>query len=196
MVLWFYGCYLSYGFRSYKETGDAYFLLTIMVELAKLTNQELHIVGLDYIKIFDRVPQKIVLEVATVFGLDKGVCRALQSMHSSPRRAFKINGCLGSFFQATNGILQGCPLSVSLINMLTSIWKRAIDKLDGGFKIDVNLLVPMPPLAKQLDHYKVGAIGYADDTYLLAPSPPPLSAGLRVTEKYLVHTTACIQNIV
>ena len=34
--------------------------------VAKITHKELHIVGLDYIKCFDRVPQKIVLEVAAM----------------------------------------------------------------------------------------------------------------------------------
>ena len=39
-------------------------------------------------------------------------------------------GCLASFFDATNGIenlLQGCPLSVILINLLTSAWERVLD---------------------------------------------------------------------
>ena len=107
----------AYGFRTGKGTGDAYTLLSTMVELATLLDEELHIVGLDYVKCFDRVPQAIILQVAADLGLDPRICRAIGSMYTQLRKAFKINGCFGSHFSATNGILQGCPLSVALINM-------------------------------------------------------------------------------
>ena len=44
--------------------------------------------------------------------------------------------------QATNGILQGCPLSVVFINMLTTVWKREIDTLNDRFKVLVRDLPP------------------------------------------------------
>ena len=34
---------------------------------------------------------------------------------------------MGREFRATNGILQGCPLSVILLNLLVSVWAKAID---------------------------------------------------------------------
>ena len=58
------------------------------------------------------------------------------------RRAFEVLGCLGEWLQATNRILQGCPLSVVFINMLTTVWKREIDTLDAGFKVQVGNLPP------------------------------------------------------
>ena len=33
------------------------------------------------------------------------------------------------WWQATNGILQGCPLSVILLNALTMIWKWEVDSV-------------------------------------------------------------------
>ena len=50
-------------------------------------------------------------------------------MYSQLRRKFKIKGCLGAWWQATNGILQGCPLSVIAINALTTMWKCIIDDI-------------------------------------------------------------------
>ena len=41
-------------------------------------------------------------------------------------------GCLCSFFVATNGILQSCPLSVILVNLLTGIWKKVLDAQKQG----------------------------------------------------------------
>ena len=57
-------------------------------------------------------------------------------MYGSLQRAFKINGCIGTFFHATNGILQGCPLSVALINMLTSIWKKVMNLANPGSTVE------------------------------------------------------------
>ena len=35
-------------------------------------------------------------------------------------------GGVGQEFRATNGILQGCPLSVVLLNLLVATWTRAV----------------------------------------------------------------------
>ena len=42
------------------------------------------------------------------------------------QRRFRAVGGVGKLFQATNGILQGCPLSVILLNGLASIWSRTV----------------------------------------------------------------------
>ena len=50
-------------------------------------------------------------------------------MYKQLRRAFKIAGPLGRWWQATNGILQGRPLSVILVNVLIMMWKWEVDSL-------------------------------------------------------------------
>ena len=50
-------------------------------------------------------------------------------MNSPLRRMFKIKGCLGAWWTARNGILHGCPLSVVVINALTTTSKHIIDDL-------------------------------------------------------------------
>ena len=62
-------------------------------------------------------------------GMDPGTCRALGAMYKQPRRAFKIAGALGVWWQATNGILRACPLSVILVNVLTTVWKWEVESL-------------------------------------------------------------------
>ena len=93
--------------------------------------------GLDYKKCFDLVPQRIALRLAQEFGMALGTLRAARGMYRQLRRAFKILGCLGDWGQATNGILQGCPLSVIFINMLTTVWKKEVDELRVGFAVQV-----------------------------------------------------------
>ena len=57
---------------------------------------------------------------------------------------FKINGCLGAWWRATNGILQGCPLSVIVINALITTWKRVIDDLQTPVTVKTKVLPPKP----------------------------------------------------
>ena len=50
-------------------------------------------------------------------------------MYKQLRRAFKVAGCLGAGWQATNGILPVSALSVILVNVLTTIRKWEVDAL-------------------------------------------------------------------
>ena len=83
--------------------------------------------------------------MAREFGLDPKPQAALEAMYQQLHRAFKINGALGSFFHATNGVLQGCAMSVLMINMLTTVWMRAVDELEGAITVTVHSLPPIPP---------------------------------------------------
>ncbi|KAJ9440356.1 RNA-directed DNA polymerase from mobile element jockey [Diplonema papillatum] len=83
-------------------------------------------VALDFAKCFDRVPQGIVLRLAEEMGLDARILRPLRAMYRGMKRRFKLPLGVGSEFEVTNGTLQGCPLSVILINALLSIVLRAV----------------------------------------------------------------------
>ena len=78
-----------------------------------------------------------------------GALRAVRGIYWQLRRAFKVLGCLGDWLQATNGILQGCPLSVVFINMLTMVWKREINTLNAGFKVQARSLPPRREVDRQ-----------------------------------------------
>ena len=77
-------------------------------------------------------------------GMDSGTCRALEAMYKQLHRAFKITGALGLWWEATNAFLQGCPLSVILVNVLTTIRKREVDSLHR--QVCVRTAAPPPPL--------------------------------------------------
>ena len=51
----------------------------------------------------------------------------LRAVYGRLRRRFIFAGAAGSEFKATNGILQGCPLSVVMLNALVAIWARAVE---------------------------------------------------------------------
>ena len=135
----------AYGFRTGRSATDAAALLQTLLELARITGLRVTGYGLDYKKCFDLVPQRIALRLAKEFGMNAGVLRAARAMYKQLRRAFKIAGCLGEWLRATNGILQGCPLSVIFINLLTTVWKREIDSLKTAILVKVQALPPTPP---------------------------------------------------
>ena len=80
-------------------------------------------------KCFDLIPQAVLLALALERGMDPGTCRALAAIYKQLSRALKVTGVLGQWWQAPNGILQGCPLSVILVNVLSTIWKWEVDSL-------------------------------------------------------------------
>eukprot|EP00973_Karenia_brevis_P072949 10133401-Karenia_brevis.AAC.1 len=52
--------------------------------------------------------------------------RPLRGMYKQLDRRFKRGAGIGSPFRATDGIMQGCPLSVILLHLLVAIWLRIV----------------------------------------------------------------------
>eukprot|EP01061_Rhynchopus_euleeides_P047892 TRINITY_DN990_c0_g1_i3.p1 TRINITY_DN990_c0_g1~~TRINITY_DN990_c0_g1_i3.p1 ORF type:complete len:837 (+),score=145.30 TRINITY_DN990_c0_g1_i3:125-2512(+) len=61
-------------------------------------------------------------------GMDQRILRPLRTMYRGLKRRFKMPLGVGKSFEVTNGILQGCPISVILINALLSVLFRAIEQ--------------------------------------------------------------------
>ena len=40
---------------------------------------------------------------------------------------FTLSGCLGRWQPATSGMLHNCPVSIVVINVMTMVWRKAID---------------------------------------------------------------------
>ena len=202
---WVYG--LAFAFRPATGSLDAASLLSVMTELARAQGWKLAGAALDYVKCFDMVPVGIVLACAAALGFAEGPLRAIAGMYSSLRRSFKMLGCLGEPFAATNGILQGCPLSVILINILTTIWMKEIARLHGGIAVRCAGLPPPPPppppdpapagepppgagqredggdqRPREVDF---STMGYADDTYMHKSKLRELRGPLGTTAEWL-----------
>ena len=134
----------SYAFRPHRGSLDAAAVLTLLIELSHVLKTPLVGVGMDYTKCFDLIPQAISIAMLDIQGMEQGVLRAFHGMYSQLQRVFKIGGCLGAWWKATNGILQGCPMSVIVINALTSTWKRVIDDVNRPIVISTKQLPPQP----------------------------------------------------
>ena len=59
-------------------------------------------------------------------GLHPGVLQPLRGMYRELRRRFVMAGHVEKEFVASDGIIQGCPQSVLLLNLLMSTWARSV----------------------------------------------------------------------
>ena len=117
----------QHGFRGWHSTENLLWKVSLELELSLLSGEPLFGVSFDYAKCFDLIPHSILLNLMAELGLHKKILGPMHSMYCNLRRRFKFVGGVGDEFVATNGILQGCPLSVIFVNALMSIWSKSIE---------------------------------------------------------------------
>ncbi|KAJ9444445.1 Retrovirus-related Pol polyprotein from type-1 retrotransposable element R2 [Diplonema papillatum] len=154
------------GFRKKGRTQEVYWLLAAKMEAALLNDEDLFAVAFDYSKCFDRIPQEIMLKLVEDMGLPPSVLNAVRGMYRQLRRRFKLPAGLGKEFKATNGILQGCPLSVIFLNALVSVWMYLVEEEVPGAE----------PQA------------FADDTEVVTRTKPDMTRAVALTEEFCGDT--------
>ena len=179
----------AFGFRKKHRATDAAALIALLIELHNIIQECLTGFGLDYVKCFDLIAQKVVLSVAVLQGMhEEPIGHCLACMHSSRDGLKYWTACAP--FAATNGILQGCVLSVIFINLFTSIWKKVLDAQKQATQISAT--VPPPPPggggAAEALQFIITALGYADDTYGMASGQHSVQSLLECTHTWLQLT--------
>eukprot|EP01063_Lacrimia_lanifica_P026615 TRINITY_DN3613_c0_g2_i4.p1 TRINITY_DN3613_c0_g2~~TRINITY_DN3613_c0_g2_i4.p1 ORF type:complete len:1020 (+),score=-39.04 TRINITY_DN3613_c0_g2_i4:207-3266(+) len=135
----------QFGFRSGRTCEDLVFDVWEALESALTGDGNLWGVALDYSKCFDLVPQQIAFEVLKRLGMDGGVLRAMQGMYCQIRRRHKFQTGVGKEFTTTNGILQGCAMSIIAINALMAILMKDMERevtgaFSKGYADDITIL--------------------------------------------------------
>ena len=133
----------AYGFSPHKGALDAATVLTLLVEVAQALNTPLAGARTDCTIYFNLILQAIFM-VARRTGNRCGVLHAFRGMYSQLGWMFKIKGCLGAWWAATTGVLQGCPLTFIVIYALTTTWKPIIDDVKQPVKVTTKELPPAP----------------------------------------------------
>ena len=151
-----------HGFRRGHGAEDVWWTQALAIEDALLQGTCLFGLSLDYGKCFDRVPIHIVLQLAQEYGMSCKIVKPLRTLYASLTRRFRFGNALGKEFVSTNGIIQGCPLSVVLLNILVSVWTNSV-------KSEVPMADPC---------------GYADDTGMTSSSSSTLQQTLELTGNF------------
>ena len=143
------------GFRKGKSTHDLSWKLALEVELATLSGKEIAGVTTDFKKCFDLVPHGILLSLVEAMGISDRILKPIRDVYDNLTRRFKFASGVGKPFKTTNGILQGCPLSVVLFNALCSILSKAIEQESGikpeSYADDLTLVGAREDLQKGVD---------------------------------------------
>ena len=126
----------SYGNRPGRRSEDVWMDLSLSVESALGDCSNLVGMSIDWSKCFDRVPQGIAFQLAERQGLHPRVLQPLRGMYRELRRRFVVAGHVEKEFVASNGVIQGRPLSVLLLNFLMNTWARSFFPQAGELTAD------------------------------------------------------------
>ena len=84
---------------------------------------------MDFEKAFDLLPlHEIILPLAVRMGLPQPFVACLSNLYSRLLRVFKHAKGFGSAVSSDRGIVQGCPISVVLLNLLVAVFMRLVDR--------------------------------------------------------------------
>ena len=101
-----------------RSTGDAEYATAVAVEVAKEPDMPGAMgLSIDRTKCFDLCHPLLATGLYLALHGDKGVARALQMFYTNHSRRFRFCNSIGNPFEPT-GIVQGCPLSVLLVNCI------------------------------------------------------------------------------
>ena len=141
----------QHGARANHSTVNALLRVSVFFEQAILDGVPAYGIAIDLSKAFDNVPIDIVFAICEKMGMNNGLWRAMRGMYKAIQRRFKIGSFVGEAFKDTNGILQGCPLSVMLLNALMAVLSSALkDKVQGeSYVDDLTVLSPMKESVQQ-----------------------------------------------
>ena len=165
-------------------------LAKVSVEFEDAILEGRHVVGaaVDFAKAFDNVPTAIALSVLKHLGMHPRILNPTIGMYASLKRRFKIKGYSGEMFRATNGIMQGCPLSVLVLNAMVSVLSKAMAEKVPSL-IDQSYVDDMTLLASTENDLK-------DAFGVMVPYLEATMQELNVTKTYVFHVNHLLPEII
>ena len=154
------------GFRAGRGTTEHMFVLRHLMDSARARKQPLYCAFIDFSKAYDRVDRQLLLRILRGCGLHGRALHALASMIEVTRMQVRAQGELGTPFDSTAGVRQGCPTSPVLFGILIDRLESFLERLCAQHGV----------------HCASGsllrALLYADDVVLTASSADGLQAML------------------
>eukprot|EP01059_Diplonema_ambulator_P032504 TRINITY_DN63_c0_g1_i3.p1 TRINITY_DN63_c0_g1~~TRINITY_DN63_c0_g1_i3.p1 ORF type:complete len:1455 (+),score=172.02 TRINITY_DN63_c0_g1_i3:111-4475(+) len=122
----------QFGFRTGYGVDDLLLDLSSQVEEALLKGPPLYGISIDFKKCFDSVPHEVTFTLMEKLGLSPLVLKPIIGIYRNLQRRLRFPLGVGSSFQTTNGILQGCPISPVFINaLIATVTKECRSSVDG-----------------------------------------------------------------
>ena len=163
---------MQVGFRRNHSTDDANFLLLRLIELAhRWQYLHVYILSLDWIKCYDRIHHKPLLDALRRFGLPPQYLRVLESIYCD--LSFFVADAWGksAVLRQEQGLRQGDPLACFLLLILMTV--IMLDCRDAFFaecaRQNIGQIHSYPERV-----FGFQDVGFADDTNLIHVHLPSL----------------------
>jgi len=160
---------LQFGFKKQHSTTSCTFLMKEIVNHYVNNGSPVYITMLDATKAFDRVHFVKLFCMLRKRNICPRLLKLLIQMYTSQTMSVKWNGISSHKFKCCNGVKQGAVLSPTLFCVYLDELLLSLSKSDVGC---------------YLGHHFTGALAYADDLTLLAPSLNALQKMLNVCEQF------------
>lgn len=157
---------------AYKRRHSTTMCTIVLKEVVKYYFQrrgDVYCALIDASKAFDRVKLDILFDILIERGLPAPITRLLLDMYMQQRVRTSFNEAHSKCFSVSNGVRQGGVISPILFTLYTDTLLR---------KLEAN------GLGCHIGHQYYGALAYADDLTLLAPTGQMLQQMLRVCEEF------------
>lgn len=160
---------LQFGFKPSHSTTQCTMVMNEVVEYYNSRRTPVFVTLLDASKAFDRVHYVKLFRLLLSRSLCPLLVRLLLSMYVRQSLVVRWQGQLSQSFPCRNGIKQGGVLSPVLFCVY-------MDELIHRLSVE--------PFGCRIGHRYVGALTYADDVTLLAPTRSAMSLMLKVCESF------------
>ncbi len=158
------------GFMKKKQTNDNVFVLhTIFQKYVQKKGKRLYVAFIDFSKFFDVINRDILKYKLLKYGITGKFYEVIKSYYANSYYAVKSNGGIAPYFEANNGVKQGCNLSPAMSNLYQNDIHAIFDESCG-------------PLA--LNDMKINSMSWADDLVIMSDSQTGLQNCLNKLDTY------------
>jgi len=122
------------GFVEGRSILDNTFIAQDSLDWAVESNQDLVLLLLDFEKAFDRIKWGFLFTALAKLGFNSTWVNWVRTFYHEASSTIKINGEVGSVFQLTRSVRQGCPLAPYLFIIVTDVLGHMLEDPRHGIE--------------------------------------------------------------